>query len=571
MDLQPIYNIAEICSQHGISQAVLSPGSRCAPLTLAFTRHPKIACRTITDERSAAFIGMGIAQQLKKPTILVCTSGSAAYNYAPAIAEAFFQRIPLLVFTADRPPEWIDQLDGQTIRQEGIYGQHIKHSYNIPADLSHQDAQWHTMRIISEAINKANEYPAGPVHINIPFREPFYAKAEEQITYEQQVKVITETYGKQDLAIHDWNSLADAWKQFKRILIVGGQNNIDSRLSTPLNQIIQERKVPVVGDIISNLHGIEEIITHSDLFLGQDKNGLHQSLQPDLLITFGNSTISKNLKTLLRNNPPEQHWHIQEAGYVADTYKALTRIIRLEASTFFKKMAGIELPDSFDNLKQENYYQIWQIEERKSKRLLETFFPYEPFGEFEFIKEVINNLPDYSNLHLANSMAVRYANFIGLHNDTIEVFANRGTSGIDGSNSTTVGHCFSSERLNILITGDLAFFYDRNAFWHNYPLSNLRIILVNNHAGGIFRIINGPDKLPELEQYFETHQALTGKNLCEEFGFEYLHCNKRSKLKNYLKDFFTESDTAKIMELETISSENTATLKAFKNTFKDIK
>lgn len=571
MNLQPIYNIAEICSKHGISQAVLSPGSRCAPITLAFTRHPKINCRTITDERSAAFIGMGIAQQLKKPTVLVCTSGSAAYNYAPAVAEAFFQRIPLLVITADRPPEWIDQLDGQTIRQPELYGKHIKKSYNLPVDLDHADVQWHAQRLISEAINTAEEFPAGPVHINVPLREPFYPKDNAEIRFDENIKTIAETSSTKDLSSREWETLTEKWKKFNRILIIGGQNNVDTRLTAPLNRIIKEQKIPVVGDIISNLHPVEDLIRHADLFLGQDKNGLHESLQPELLITFGNSTISKNVKLLLRKYQPQEHWHIQAGGYVADTFKSLTRVIRIEPETFFKKVAEIELPPTFDNQKQENYYHIWQIEERKSSRLLQTFFPQEPFGEFEFIREVINTLPDHSNLHLANSMAVRYANFCGLQNPTVEVFANRGTSGIDGSNSTTVGHCLTSERLNTLVTGDLAFFYDRNAFWHNYDMKNLRIVLVNNHAGGIFRIINGPDKLPELEEYFETRQKLTARLTAEEFGFEYLHCNKRSKLTNYLKEFFEDSDRPKILELETSSEENTATLKAFKNTFRDIK
>ncbi|MDX1628944.1 MAG: thiamine pyrophosphate-binding protein, partial [Fulvivirga sp.] len=155
MNLSPIYNIAEICHQHGLSNVMLSPGSRCAPLVLAFTRHEQMNCKTVSDERSAAFMALGIAQQSRKPSILVCTSGSASLNYAPAVAEAFYQHIPLIICTADRPPEWIDQLDGQTIRQENIYGAHVKKSYNIPVDLSHPDAQWHAYRIISEAINKS--------------------------------------------------------------------------------------------------------------------------------------------------------------------------------------------------------------------------------------------------------------------------------------------------------------------------------------------------------------------------------------------------------------------------------
>lgn len=564
MTLQPIYNIAEICSRHGISQAILSPGSRCAPITLAFTRHPAIRCRTISDERSAAFIALGISQQLKKPTVLVCTSGSAAYNYAPGVAEAYFQQIPLVVITADRPPELIDQLDGQTIRQTGIYGKHIKMSYDLPVDLDHPDAKWHTTRIISEAVNLSQEYPAGPVHINIPLREPFYP--DDQITYDDDIKIIETKKSTSDLSDEDWKTLTEEWKSYRRILVVGGQEEVNHELVAPLSKVIREQKIPVAGDIISNLHIVEDVIQHADLFIGQEKSGFKESLQPDLLVTFGKSIISKNLKLLLRNFKPKAHWHIQPGGYTADTFKSLTRILETNPVHFFKRMGAIKFAPTFDNQKQENFCHIWQIEERKATRQLESFFPVKPLGEFELIKEVINKLPDNSNLHLANSMAVRYANLVGLENASVEVFANRGTSGIDGSSSTAVGHCLSSDKLNVLITGDLAFFYDRNAFWHNYPMENLRIVLVNNHAGGIFRNIQGPAKLPELEEYFETKQQLNGRLTAQEFGFTYLNCDKRSKLSNFIKQFFEVDGEPKILELETLSQDNAIILENLKLT-----
>ncbi|RYU77766.1 thiamine pyrophosphate-binding protein, partial [Hymenobacter persicinus] len=161
--MQAVHNIAEICAQHGITDVVLSPGSRCAPLTIAFARHPGIRVRTVPDERAAAFIGLGLAQNQRRAVALVCTSGTAGLNYAPAVAEAYFQQIPLVVFTADRPPEWIDQLDGQTIRQADLYGAHAKGTFTFPADTSHADAKWHSARLVSEAINLAQQFPAGPV------------------------------------------------------------------------------------------------------------------------------------------------------------------------------------------------------------------------------------------------------------------------------------------------------------------------------------------------------------------------------------------------------------------------
>jgi 2-succinyl-5-enolpyruvyl-6-hydroxy-3-cyclohexene-1-carboxylate synthase len=181
MLLQPIINLINILAKKGVNNAIISPGSRNAPLTIALVRHPEISTKSISDERSAAFIALGIAQNLKAPVAVCCTSGSAAYNYAPAVAEAFFQEIPLIILTADRPKEWIHQYDGQTIYQTDIFGKHVKKSFEIGADYSHPDSVWDIERTINEAVNLAKSYPQGPVHINIPLREPFYPSDNEEI------------------------------------------------------------------------------------------------------------------------------------------------------------------------------------------------------------------------------------------------------------------------------------------------------------------------------------------------------------------------------------------------------
>ncbi|NJM25731.1 MAG: 2-succinyl-5-enolpyruvyl-6-hydroxy-3-cyclohexene-1-carboxylic-acid synthase, partial [Bacteroidia bacterium] len=193
MRLQPIYDIAALCAAKGITQVILCPGSRCAPLTLAFARHPAIHTRTVFDERSAAFIALGMAQQLQQPVVLVCTSGTAAANFGPAVAEAFFQQIPLVIFTADRPAEWIGQYDGQTIYQSGLYQQHVKHAYSLPQEYDHPDSKWVINRTVNEAINLAASGPRGPVHINVPLREPLYPAHGENITFDEKPRVIEET------------------------------------------------------------------------------------------------------------------------------------------------------------------------------------------------------------------------------------------------------------------------------------------------------------------------------------------------------------------------------------------
>ena len=540
MNTQPIFNIAEIFAGLGVREAVLSPGSRNAPLIIAFARHPSITSYSIPDERTAAFVALGMARSTGRPVALACTSGSASLNYAPAVAEAFFQQIPLIVLTADRPPEWIGQLDGQTIRQDDLYGKHVKKSYALQADLSHADASWHVYQTAAEAFIEATSFPFGPVHINCPFREPFYPEKNDEMYFDSSLRFPQVQPSTSTLKESDWNNLHKEFRDFPRKLIMGGQSALDAPLSEAIDQFTVPRKIPVIGDIISNLHGLENIVKLGDLYAVDNKTDVYAHITPDLLITFGKSIISKNVKLLLRQNPPKTHWHIQEAGKVANTFKSLTRVIRCSPLEFFRKMGEFPIQDDFEAQKQENYRQLFSIEERKALRFTADFFEGKPLGEFEIVHAALQHLPENSILHLANSLAVRYANWCGMPEGRgdVEVIANRGTSGIDGCSSTAVGSALVTDRLNLLITGDVAFFYDRNAFWHNYPLNNLRILLLNNHGGGIFRMINGPGQLAELEEFFETKQRLTGKHVADEFGMEYMLCDKKAKVSHFLADFF---------------------------------
>ena len=228
MRYQPIYDIAELCVRHNIRDAVLCPGSRCAPLTLAFARHPDITTRTFSDERSAGFVALGIAQAKRSPVIVVCTSGSAVYNLAPAVAEAYFSQTPLLIITADRPAEWIAQHDGQTIYQDEIFGRHVKKYFALPQDYDHTDSQWHINRIVNEALNLCRQYPCGPVHINTPFREPLYPKPEETIQYTSGLRVIGQHATSPELPPEVKATIKAALPRFNNILLVAGQQAADT-------------------------------------------------------------------------------------------------------------------------------------------------------------------------------------------------------------------------------------------------------------------------------------------------------------------------------------------------------
>ena len=623
--MQAVHNIAEICAQHGITDVVLSPGSRSAPLTLAFARHPALTVRVVPDERAAAFIALGIAQAQRRAVVLVCTSGTAGLNYAPAVAEAYFQHIPLVILTADRPPEWIDQLDGQTIRQHNLYGAHAKGAFEFPADTSHTDAKWHSARIVNEAINLAQAGPAGPVQVNVPLREPFYPKAGEAIQYEQDVKIVRELPSRPQLPSSVLTEFRDALRTTSRVLVVAGQHPADTELLLALRRFAAAWQVPVVGDLIANVHlpaapDYDQRLPplgHQDVFMAVPEPGLKEALKPELLITFGQSLISKSLKLYLRNAKPAQHWHIQAAGAEADTFQSLTKLVRMEPADFFGALLAAEensliqkqdtgsipvgptesvelqafepsfiaLPDAtrvatkpapigpvrlewpqheqltgVDASVKAAYLKPWMAAENWAIDFLREFMqqPEQSFNEFTAFHHCLQLLPNRAALHLANSMAVRYANILGLpQGKQIEVFANRGTSGIDGCNSTAVGAALAQpQRPVVLLTGDVAFFYDRNAFWHNYPTPNLRVVVFNNHGGGIFRIIDGPRQQPELDEFFETRQLLTAENTARDFKLRYFPVSSFTELESALPVFFAPETGAALLEVTTDSKTN---------------
>jgi len=559
MNLQPIFNIAEICARHQIKQVVLSPGSRCAPLIIAFARHPEIEVRTIPDERAAAFIGLGMAQYTGKATVLVCTSGTATLNYAPAVAEAFYQQVPLLLLTADRPSEWVNQQDGQTIRQQHIYGQHIKASFDFPADLDHPDAQWYASRLVSEALNEAHAYPPGPVHINVPLREPFYPAKNTNISYDKNIKIIEEVEAEYSISEKQVINLKSELNTFSRILILVGQHPFNQTLIEAIQAFREAHSCVVVGDVISNIYTLPQVISFQDIILGGNQEAALLALKPDLVISFGNSIISKSLKLFLRKYKPQAHWQVQPAGPVSDTFQSLTRIIRSQPDTFFKALSTDAKEKTVTT-----YMQQWQKANATARFFLEDYFKDKEFSEFQAYAIILQALPNNSLLHLANSMAVRYANILGLEpHKNISVFANRGTSGIDGSTSTAVGTALLIDKLVTLLTGDMAFFYDRNALWHNYLPQNLRIIIFNNHGGGIFRLIDGPRNQPELDEYFETQQVLKAENTARDFKMHYFSCYNLADLQATLPSFWQSGPG--ILEIFTSSQVNAKIFSYYKN------
>jgi 2-succinyl-5-enolpyruvyl-6-hydroxy-3-cyclohexene-1-carboxylate synthase len=361
------------------------------------------------------------------------------------------------------------------------------------------------------------------------------------------------------------------WKRKHRKIIVVGQ----SEPQTELSKVLATLQVPVITDVIANTFGGENFITQQDVFLSSPNT---DELVPDLLITFGGSLISKNLKLFLRkNNIP--HWHIQPFGEVADTFQSLEKIVRLTPLSFFKLLENITSSE-----KQIQFNNLWLEKDKKTIQIKKQYFNQftkqahqkveatsESISEFEAVYCVLNSvLPDMV-VHLANSMSVRYANFCGIEaTKNCQVFANRGTSGIDGSSSTAVGHSIiKRDKLHLLITGDVAFFYDRNAFWNKYVGENIRILLLNNGGGGIFGIIEGSSDLPELKEYFETEQPLTAQKTAEDFGFDYLTVRNITELSAILPQYWQKTGKPKILEVLTNKANNKAVLKAYLKTVRE--
>jgi 2-succinyl-5-enolpyruvyl-6-hydroxy-3-cyclohexene-1-carboxylate synthase len=519
-----VYNTSQVCYQLGVKHAVMSPGSRNAPLTISFARNENIKKFIIPDERAAGFIALGIAQKTKEPVVLCCTSGTALLNYAPAIAEAFYREIPLIVLSADRPKNLIDQRDGQTIRQFEVLKNHVKTSFQLPLVKSEQDAIEYKELII-KGLNQSQEPSRGPIHFNIPFKEPFYPEKGSKMYFEEF-----------DIPQNSINK--NPHSDFKiepnqKILILIGQHDVDEELSDYLSSI--QSLVPIVISPLNNVQisGIE----HVDGFLSNQKE-----LQPDVLITSGLSVLSKKLKNFIRKHKPTQHFHFDPAGVQVDTYNTDPQLIK---SSLLEELRQVDFSEMDDS-----YRTKWKELSNKTKQLLKTHFQDAVYSEASSFKIVAESLPADCHLHLGNSMPVRFADLYGIKKG-ITTWSNRGTSGIDGCSSTAVGTTLVTEELNILFSGDVSFLYDRNAFFHNYQLPNLRIVVFNNQGGGIFRLIDGPANLPELEDYFETRHQRTAEYICLENKIEYHSVSSFKGIQEALNSFYEPSTHAKVLEVFT--------------------
>lgn len=496
-----IQRLVELFAQKGLNQVVVSPGSRNAPLIQTFAGRGDFQMYSIPDERTAGFFALGIAMKLRKPVILNCTSGSALLHYGPAIVEAYYQNIPLVVLSADRPAHLIDQGHGQSIRQENVYANYIKASYNIDEGSVHQP--WYFDLKINETLQNTLGEDEGPVHINIQLDEPLY-EFEEPGPIE--VRTIHYPVLQKFPDPETTSRLMKVWDRSERVMILVGQHPPRNMLNTWLEQMATRKKVVVLTEHTSNVNGNYFRIENIDRCIFPMDRDDWEKYKPDLLITFGKEIVSKKIKKLLLETSGVKHWHVGKNADYRDTFGSLTEILRLPPHQFLMSINDFKK-------KKSDYRQLWENRAASARDTHHFFLESAPWSDLKAWNFIMKNLPQDLVLHLGNSASIRYSLLFELP-EGIDCYSNRGVSGIDGCTSTALG--FATQQVDRpvwLICGDISFLYDRNAFWQTPEPPNFKIIVINNGGGGIFRFIEGPDKSRIADPFLETpHQdsVITG-------------------------------------------------------------
>lgn len=510
-DKKNILQLVALLRAHGITQVVLCPGSRNAPLVHTLSTHPDFTCYSVTDERSAGFFALGLALKANRPTAVCCTSGTALLNLHPAVAEAYYQQVPLVVLSADRPAAWIGQMDGQTLPQPDVYKTLVRKSVNLPEIHTAED-EWFCNRLINEALLEVDHHGKGPVHINIPLSEPLFRFTTETLP---DVRTIVRYQSWKDCGAKDKDLSARLNAYAKRMIIVGQQ---------PGNSCFPKEQEHALADSfawfaehIGNQAAPYTAIRNFDAALYALSEDLKEQMAPDLLITYGGHVVSKRLKKYLREHPPREHWHISPDGEVADLFGVLTTIFEMEPFDFLQEIANVLTQGKSE------YSDAWKAVCRAIP------LPDLVYSEMSAIGTLLQSLPEDSVLHLANSSAIRYAQLYTLPS-SVEVCCNRGTSGIEGSLSTAVGYAAASEKLNFVVIGDLSFFYDMNALWNGHLQTNLRILLLNNGGGEIFQTLPGLEASGTSHHFITATHQTSAKGWAEERGFLYRSAANESEL-----------------------------------------
>ena len=459
---------------HGVQHAVVCPGSRNSAIVHNLNECPAIQCYPVTDERSAGFYALGMAQALRQPVVVCVTSGTALLNLAPAVAEAYYQHIPLVVVSADRPPQWIDQLDGQTLPQPDALGRFVRKAVSLPEP--HDDEEhWYCHRLVNEALIAALQGGRGPVHINVPVTEPLFDYTVSELPVERKIE-----WTAADMSPATLSHVTRMFLQAKRPMLISGQ---------PMNPLLDEA-VSLVGD--------------------------DEAYLPDFVLYIGGSIVSKRLKRFLRK--AKETWVVSASGEVPETFMNLTHVFQGsgEAVADHIRFMMVMEPHPF--------VQQWDDLLARIRQQVEAYEPaYSEMAAVKYFEQYVGD----AEVHYANSTAIRLANIFAKH----PVWCNRGVNGIEGSLSTAAGFSCVTDKRVFCVIGDLSFFYDQNALWNQNLRENFRILLLNNGRGGIFNMLPGLEQSPARDAFVAAEHHTSAEGICQANDIVYLSASDMPQLR----------------------------------------
>ena len=560
----------------GIKHACISPGSRNTPLTVSFQRSLKIKSYIHVDERSSGFFALGLANQTNNPVVVVTTSGTAAAELYPAIIEAYQQKSPLIICTADRPPQLINTGANQTINQINIYHNHIHKYFSAGMPAINSKALNNLFSITKNAFSESSKFDS-PVHINFPFDKPFEpSKATDKIDKKNITRIRkifkNANYQKRQIKVKvsDINFILKHIKHSTRRIILAGPNNIGDKKIQSLFQFAKKINAPILADGLSGLRFInipsDNLIVNHVSFLRLHE--VKEKLDPDLIIQIGAAPTSNSVLEFYENSKAFKII-INEFGELKDPSRTTDKIITAE----FSQLCGLlnnrinkDISIETDKKWFLKYIELdKQCENVKQTNLANISFPFEG----KIINETIRLAPDSANIMISNSLPVRDVdNYANRSTKRIKTFSNRGASGIDGIISTSSGINACDMNPTFLITGDLAFYHDITGLLSLKKYSiPLIIILLNNEGGGIFEFLPIAKEKIDFQNYFKTPINIDFENIVSAFAGNY------SLIKNW-KEFSNEIKKAikrKSFSVLEIKIDSKKTLKTRKDIWNEIK
>jgi len=484
--------IADLFEQIGVAAWFGSPGSRNAPLLLAL-QDADIPHEMVLDERSAAHMALGVAMATKRPAAVICTSGTAALNYGPAIAEAFYQRVPLLVITADRPTHLIDQGHGQSIRQQKIFDSHLRGKAHLELhDGSYDTTQTNSSRLREAVLNLTY----GPVHINVPFDEPLYGRPTlpDGFKASYHVPMVSAEVGRE--------RMPEFLSQVSRRMLIFGQDRPLGAVIQGLEMLHREGWV-IVAEPLANVPmdftvSLEEILSSG-----------HEMVKPDVVVTMGGAWIAKKAKKFLQG---VAHLCVSPVAPHPDMFGSRHGVWPFTPQVIVPLLAAYNLAPA--DMKWYRSYYNSRVKRRVKKGMTDLWV-HQQLAEQDW---------SHWDIHWGNSMSVRYGSLMysWRHYDEATHYSNRGVSGIDGSTSTAVGSAWISERPTLLVTGELSALYDVNGLLHRGVPPNFKMLIINNSGGQIFRVIDGPKMTQDWPKYFEHEHQWTFEHAAKHVGITYL-------------------------------------------------